>query len=391
IDECVSRLLWSASLYGHIVGLSNFEFDWRKGRVYTTSRSTLLAILANVLVVVLLVVYYTFRTDLTVNFASATKLHEYVFIVMTGLRVLAGLLTIINRWRQRRQMMHLVRCVIRVYRAKPQVKRMVRWSILLKIFIGVSTNSLQFALAAHSSLYVGPVQLMGMVLQFMTTALMNLAVSQYYLIMLVVRANYLLLNKELRAIIDECKHLSYHSRRNGVFMTKCCFLADQLDNIARIQSDLNSIVTQIQEVFGLQGLMVYTGYYITSIGVNYFLFSMYKYEGTNIRVTYLTRTLAFSWMALYYVDALINLAIVLQVQGDEEKMNRLLAERTLFAPGLDVRLEESFENMQIQLVRNPLKMYVMKLFPSNRGGTTAMLSSLFMNSIYLIQYDMANF
>lgn len=90
MDEWVNWLLWSASLYGHFVGLSNFEFDLRTVRVYTTPRSTLLAILTNVLVVVLLAVYYTFRTDLTANLSTATKLHEYVFIVTIGLQIMAG-------------------------------------------------------------------------------------------------------------------------------------------------------------------------------------------------------------------------------------------------------------------------------------------------------------
>ncbi|KAH8323515.1 hypothetical protein KR067_012540 [Drosophila pandora] len=391
MDEWVNWLLWSASLYGHIVGLSNFEFDLRTGRVYTTTMSTFLAILSNVLVVVLLVVYFTLRKDLTTTLATATKLHEYVFIVTTGLQIMAGLLTIVNRWRQRRKMMHLVRCVIRVYRAKPQVKRMGRWAVLLKIVVTIVTHSSLLGLTANASQYVGPKQILGLGLQFVTMTIMNLAISQHFLIMLLVRANYLLLNRELRQMIDECKHLSYHSPRNGIFMTKCCFLADQLDNLARIRSHLHSIVTQLQEVFGLQALMVYTEYYITTIGVSYFLFSLYKYGDTNLRVTTLSRILLFTWMASYYLDALINLAIILQLQGDEQQMSRILAERTLFAPGLDVRLEESFENIQIQLVRNPLKMNVMHLFPTNYSGTTAMVSSVFMNSIYLIQYDMANF
>lgn len=68
----------------------------------------------------------------------------------------SGLLTIVNRWRQRRKMMRLVRCVIRVYRAKPQVKRMVRWAVLLKIVVTIVTHSSLLGLAANASEYVGP-------------------------------------------------------------------------------------------------------------------------------------------------------------------------------------------------------------------------------------------
>ncbi|KAH8267650.1 hypothetical protein KR018_012373 [Drosophila ironensis] len=412
MSDWVDCLLRAVYAYGHLIGLSNFELDWTTLRVFTSRRCTIYASALNIVSVVLLAYYYSSRSSLNVIFANANKLHEYVIIAMIGLRTLAGtcqlhdvnsivcndgtlsilgVTTMINRWRQRRQMMQLLRNVVRLYLSRPQVKRIVRWAILVKILIIWSTDLLQILITADAMDRMGAVQFLGMVLQFAMAALLNLAMTQHYLVMLIIRANYLLINAELRKLIDECKHLSYHSPRNGVFMTRCCFLADQLDGIGRHRDKLQTILEQLAEVFGVQGLIVYTGYYMFMVSTTYLSYSIFKHGPENLGMTLTSEVLSFSWCILYYLDALINLQNMILIQDDHEKMVHLLEERILFAPGLDVRLEESFENIQLQVIRKPMKMHVMNLFPINRSSTSSMLGSLVMNSIYLIQYDMENF
>ncbi|KAH8269714.1 hypothetical protein KR018_001627, partial [Drosophila ironensis] len=387
----VERLLWLVNLYAQCIGLSNFECDWKTGRAIKTHKCTLKAIAANIFVVALLITYYSLRTNLAVAFVNASKLHEYVVIVISGLRIIAGLVTILNRWRQRRQIMNLFSCVARLYLAKPQVKTMTRWGILMKLISALATDLCQLLLTFNSLDYVGYVQILGMAVQFLMCTIINIAMSQHFVIVLIIRGNYRLMNMELRQVIEECKTLSYRPPRVGVFMTKCCVLADRLEAIARFQSTLQAIIHKLQEVFGIQGLMVYTGYYISSIGINYFLYTTFKGGNLNVIAGHTSLVLAFIWVLLYYMDALINLFVILQTQDDHQELERLLHQRTLFAPGLDVRLEETFENIQIQLIRNPLKMCVLQLFPTNRSSTAAMLGSLLLNSIFLIQYDMENF
>ncbi|XP_043950313.1 putative gustatory receptor 36b [Drosophila biarmipes] len=185
--------------------------------------------------------------------------------------------------------------------------------------------------------------------------------------------------------------LSYLPQRKGTFMTRCCYLSDRLDNIARLQSKLQSNVSQLGEVFGFQGMTVYSEYYITSVVTSYLTYSLFKYGPESLNLTLKTVILACSWTFFYFLDGVLNLFIIFFVLADHKEMGRHLEERTLFASRLDVRLEESFESLQLQLARNPFEINVMKLFPVNRSATAAMCGSIISHSIFLIQCDMEYF
>ncbi|XP_016993858.2 putative gustatory receptor 36a [Drosophila takahashii] len=391
MTDWVGWLLKAFYYYGHLIGLGNFEINWRTGRVLTTPRSTIYAIVVNVLIFIVLVAQLSKRTDPNVFFGKTNKLHHYVIVVMVALRIASGLSTVLNRWRQRAKLMRLARKVLRLFEEKPQVKGMSRWGILIKVIISTVTDLVQIAIAWDAVGRLDSNQSVGMTLNFWMSAIINLAISQHYLVALFVRAYYHLLNTELRQVIDESRKLSYLPFRKGSFMTRCCSLADQVDNIARLQSELQSIVTQLNEVVGIQGLMVYSGYYIFSIATSYLTYSVLKNGPENLQLSIPAVILAFSWCFFFYLDAMINLFIMLNLQDDHKVMLCLLEERTLFASRLDVRLEESFESIQLQLIRNPFKIEILKLFCIDRSSTTAMFGSLITNSIFLIQYDMEYF
>ncbi|XP_017086567.2 putative gustatory receptor 36a [Drosophila eugracilis] len=234
-------------------------------------------------------------------------------------------------------------------------------------------------------------QMVGLALQFWTSTILNLAVSQHYLVMLFIRSQYQHINTELQKLVEECKMLSHIPKRKGVFMTRCCYLSDKLDDIAKLQSHLQWIITQLGAIIGLQGVMVYGGYYFSSVVALYMTYSLFKYGHENLNLTLDIVIMAFVWNFFFYLDAMLNLLNTLFVLDDHNKMVRLLEERTLFSSSLDVRLEESFEKLQLQLVRNPMSINVMKLFPVTRSSTAAMCGSIITHSIFLIQYDMENF
>ncbi|XP_017004940.2 putative gustatory receptor 36c [Drosophila takahashii] len=387
-----SLILGAVYYYGHLIGVSNFEFNWQTGRVFTAKRSTFYAVAINSLVCILYTYHWTGHTNIiNLGFGKANKLHEYVVVLMSGLRIGIGLFTLIHRWYQRCKMMDLTRKVLRVFIARPQVKRLSRWGILAKFLSGSVTDLLQMAFVLDAIGRVDSQFYLGMGLQFWMSAILNLAVSQHYLIMLFVRTQYKLLNAELQQVIEESKELSWNPRRQGVFMTRCCFLADQLDNIAKLQSQLQKIVNQLEEVFGIQGALVYMGYYMSSVSTSYLTYSILKIGYQNMQMTLTIVILSIVWSFFYYLDGMLNLSVMLHVQDDHKDMGRLLEQRTLFAPGLDVRLEEAFESLQLQLIRNPLKIDLMHLYDVTRGSTMTMFGNLITHSIFLIQYDMENF
>ncbi|XP_017025364.1 putative gustatory receptor 36c [Drosophila kikkawai] len=386
--DWVGLLLRTVLLYSKAIGVTNFEFDWSSGRVFTTSLSTLYATVVNFIVVTLLGYQFTGSSRL---FGNVSKLHEYVIIVLTVLRIIAGLITLLNRWRQRCQLMKLTSRFIRLFLSRPEALRISRWAILGKFLVASLTDFLQIAISLEAIGRVDSTLFLGMGLQFYLSAILNLAIAQHFLVMLFVRTDYQLLIRELRQVIGESKGLSYHQQRKGAFMTRCCDLADQVEDIARRQNELNSIVDQLHEIFGIQGLMVYVGYYISVVSTTYLTYSVFKYGYTDMGLTHRSVFLALTWCFFYYLDAILNFFTTLSVLDGHKELVRLMEDRTLFAIGLDIRLEQSFESLQLQLARNPLRMQIMKMCTISHSGTLAMFGSLVTHSIILIQYDMENF
>lgn len=76
--------------YGFLAGISNFEVDWRKCRVFKTKRSTIFAVFHNALALVLVIFYWRGHESYNVLFGRANKLHEYVVVIMSGLRLSSG-------------------------------------------------------------------------------------------------------------------------------------------------------------------------------------------------------------------------------------------------------------------------------------------------------------
>ncbi|KAH8366395.1 hypothetical protein KR084_004037 [Drosophila pseudotakahashii] len=392
MTDWVGLVLKAVYYYGHLIGFGNFEIDWRTGRAFTSLRSNIYAITSNLSIFIVLVWQIFEQTDPNVFFGNANKLLLAVIIVLVGLRKhFSGFLTVLNRWRQRAKFIRLVRKVLRLFLEKPQVKRMCRWGILIKFITAIVTDLLQVAITWNSVGRVGCNQFIGMTVQFWMSTIINLAISQHYLVTLFVRAYYHLLNTELRQVMNESRLLSYLPLRKGAFMTRCCSLADQVDNIAKLQNQLQSIMTELNAVAGVQGLMVYGGYYIFSIATFYLMYSILRNGLENLQLTVDAAILAFAWSFLYYLDAMINLFTIFNLLDDHKEMIRILEERTLFASGLDVRLEESFESFQLQVIRNPFEIEVMEILSITRSSTSAMYGSLITHTIFLIQFDLEYF
>lgn len=271
----------------------------------------------------------------------------------------------VTRWRRRRPLMRIMRRLFRLYLAKPQVKRMSRRLILVK-FLNVSiSDCLQIALGLNAVQRIGSDLILGLVLQFCMVACMTLAISQYYLVMLFIRTQYEMLNSELRGLIEETRALSHRPRRNGVFMTKCCELSDRLDDIAQQQDEIQSIVASLGGAFGTQGLLVYTAYYLSVVSTAYLSYSLAKNGIENLGMTFGSLAVSLTWCFFYYSDALRNLFVVLSIQNEHRTLIRIMEERTVFPPGLDIRLELSVRILISADLLLPFCFFSLKAFNSS--------------------------
>ncbi|XP_017052255.2 putative gustatory receptor 36c [Drosophila ficusphila] len=302
--DCVRLLLRAVNIYSHFIGLNNFVFDTRTGRVFTT----------------------------WIRF-----------------------LTVINKWRQRKQLMHLTRKFICLHLALPQVKGLQRFWLFSKIFIGLTSDFSRLLLAMNILGRVSREHIMKVFLFSWSVAILNLAIMHFHLLILFVKVQYQLLNKKLRQIIQESETLSYLPQRRGTVMTRCCDLSDQLEDIARTQSQLQYVFTRFSELLGIQSAVVICVSYMSFVINIYLFYYDIKYGQWAPSTTFKFMALAYTCRFLQFLDFFINLFSTFSFIDEHKKMKNLLEKRTLIASRLDERLEQSFESMQLQLVRNPPK------------------------------------
>lgn len=241
-------------------------------------------------------------------------------------------------------MMHLAKMVIRVYVARPQVKRMIRWAILTKAFTAYITNFLQLLIIVVASERIDSCQLFGMSLQLVMSLILNLSLSQHYILVLIIWANYHLINTELKQVVGECQDLSYPSPGNVALKVKCCSLANQLNNIGARQDRLQSIVLKLGQIFGIEGLIVYVSYYIGSVIIVYLSYSIIKNGPENLHINLNAVILCFAWTFFFYLDSVVTLCVMLNIQDDHQQMMHLLQRRTLLSSLLDMRLNKAVNN-----------------------------------------------
>ncbi|EDW73694.2 uncharacterized protein Dwil_GK19341 [Drosophila willistoni] len=230
---------------------------------------------------------------------------------------------------------------------------------------------------------------------YFLTALLNSIVSQYFFAMLHVHGHYMLLNLELSRLLSKIHEVNTRRRYGGIFMSKCCALADQLDEIAGTQSKLQRLVEKMSKIFGLQSFCISATYYLSSVATIYFTFCAFKYSASGLGTSPFGLAMISCAIICYYIDNLLVIFANLYTLDAHDEMLKLMEQRCLYPAGLDQRLETAFERFQLQLARNPLKMTVLGLFELNRCSVIAMIASylfgerirsVLLNPNYLHQY-----
>ncbi|KAH8398946.1 hypothetical protein KR222_001417 [Zaprionus bogoriensis] len=382
-------LLVYAYLYGRFVGVINFEIDLRTGRARYTRFATVYSALSNGLSIGL--APWLATGDLIHTFWShAGFLHEYLLIVILSGRILCVYFTIFTRWRQREQFVRLVNIFRLLMLQKPLVKRLCRRGIISKV-ISITLSELFQMVLGIIILWdkLSVAVFIGTLFFYTLNALVNVIISHYYFALLNIHGHYILLNEELRLVLNEAWLLETE-RRRGVSILKCCALADRLEVVAQSQYLLQQLLENISHLFGIQIICMTLSYYLSSISVIYLAFS--EFRGTSIILNRNQFALAVICLEFicYFVDIHITVNVIYALLDAHAEMVRLLSEHTILAPGLDQRLETVFETFQLQLARNPFKITVLGLYKVEREKAIAMASSIVTNSIVLIQYEMKN-
>lgn len=331
-------MLLYAYYYGRFSGMLNFEIDIRTGHARLTRLATLYAAVTNAITIGM-VPWLSTSTLIHAFWSRAGDLHEYLFLIVLGGRILCVCLTLFTRWRQREIFVCLVNTLRKLTLKRPHVRHLCRRGIITKVIGTTCSELLQMTLGLLSLWeHLTFVMFLSNLIFYTITALVNVVITHYFLALLLIRGHYLLLNEELRLLLNEVAQLE-EERRKGVFVLKCCSLADRLEAIAHTQFQLQRLLKQVTSVFGLQTLCMALSYYMSTISVIYFVFS--EIRGTT--VTFEWNFWALLVVAIeficYFGDVHVSVEVVYDLLDAHAEMVRLLSTHTVFAPGLDIRLE----------------------------------------------------
>ncbi|KAH8327340.1 hypothetical protein KR074_011576 [Drosophila pseudoananassae] len=408
MPDLVKWCLGIAYFYGRFTGVLNFEIDLKTGRTQVSNRANLYAALAQIVLT-----YFLVHQAMEVKFFrlfwwQANVLHEVVYLAMAGLRLGCILISLVSRWLNRRhfiRLFHSFRCLVQEH---PEITHSCRVGIVSKCFCSTALDVLM--------LLMGLVMMWQQLTVFMVlqicsvsilTAIINVIITQYHVAIAVVRGRYALLTRDLGTAMAEAQSLVPSG--GGVFVTRCCALADHLDILAAAQSDLQGLTERLSKTYGLQILSMSMAYYLNFVGTAYLIFSVGKYTNITENWPPLFKALAAAYMVIFIADSYLCTYNTFRLLNSHSEMSALLKQRSTLPPGLDPRLEIAvssrflkrepnpshcifqFENFELNLARNPLTLPVFGAYTIDPASLFAMMNSLITNAILLIQYDVENY
>ncbi|XP_017096419.2 putative gustatory receptor 59d [Drosophila bipectinata] len=376
--------------YGRLTGVLNFEIDLKTGRTRVTNRANLYAALAQIVLT-----YFLVHQAMEVKFFrlfwwQANILHEVVYLAMAGFRLGCILISLVSRWLYRRhfiRLFHSFRCLVHEH---PEITQCCRVGIVSKCFFSTALDALMLLMGLvmmwqHLTVF--------MVLQICSvsilTAVINVIITQYHVAIAIIRGRYTLLIRELGSIMAEAQTLVPSGV--GVFVTRCCALADSLDELAAAQSNLQALTECLSKTYGLQILSMFMAYYLNFVGTAYLIFSVGKYTNITENWPPLFKALAAAYMVIFISDCYLCTYNPFRLLNSHSELSALLKQRSTLPPGLDPRLEIAFENFELNLARNPLTLSFFGAYTIDPASLFAVMNSLITNAILLIQYDVENY
>ncbi|XP_043948469.1 putative gustatory receptor 59d [Drosophila biarmipes] len=388
--DLVKWCLYVSYFYGRLTGVLNFEIDLRTGQTRITRWATIYAACAQACLLTLWI-HHTYATKtLTGMWARTNLLHRCVFLIMAVFRILCALLALTSRWLMRQEFIRLYNSFRRLFRHNPEAIQHFRREIFIKCFFATATEAMQLVMGlVLARKYLTITMILGLLSIVTLTAIINGIITQYFIAIAHIRGSYILLNKELETLLNEAQSLI--PRRRGVFMAKCCFLADRLDRIAQRQSELRNLTDRLSKTFEIQLVCMAVSYYLNAVGSFYMMFSMVKYKHMVDDWPPIVLLLGALYFVCFFLDNWITMFNCFHLLDVHAELVKLMKQRTLFAPGLDSRLEKTFESFELSLARNPFRLRFFRFLDADRFTCFSLCNSMITNSIFLIQYDMQNF
>jgi len=275
---------------------------------------------------------------------KANSLQEIVLNIIAYVRMVGVLISLACRWLERPTYMKLFNSINRLYTKNPEIIRYCRRSIVSKCFCAIMSELLQvivILVLTANRLSFGRALSIWCVLCLTST--INVIISQYFAAIAILRGSYTLLNKKLKSILSEIQSLI--PNKSGVFMTKCCQLADILDEMARTQSHLQKLTECLSRTYRVQIICMVITYHLNFAGIFYFMFTIKKYKLMTATWPGIIIVGSTIHLIFHCMDCWLNLFNIFYLIDSHYEMVKILNQRTLFQPGLDKRLETAVSSL----------------------------------------------
>ncbi|XP_011206230.2 putative gustatory receptor 36b [Bactrocera dorsalis] len=389
-------------LYGHYcyslaLGTLRFRYDFNSNKVHITPFITYYSAVMNVLALTTLPwTYYTAVCTLLRN-ERVGRLLLYVFIAAKTLRLLAVALVIVYNWQRRRDILKFIRDINHlryVYFSRFPVpfewQRRFEVKIIKNIISGVLVDALRLitVIGVNKNQMNVPF-IISNVLFSLISNILYLNMSHYYFALRTITLFGNVLNRQFADIIKAAKsvtHLRDQQLCRKQFKARCLTLSRELDELALVHIQLQSLALRINDILKWQGVGVLLNMFILNISLIHTIYSVLWVGEFTISQYGWVSVLMGVYYLVYTVDMVDFLITTLEHVGVFHKTSALLELHTNL-PQMDKEFERSVESFQLQLSINEYHLSLLGLFNFNSECVFSMFASVVVNSILIIQFD----
>lgn len=253
-------------------------------------------------------------------------------------RMLYMFVSVLTQARNRHRLERLINAYRRLARKRPKVVQLWSWGIIFRCISITFSDLIHYTIIAFYAWRSNFTAVVFFIIIYLPVSFLDMISFQFYFALLNAHAYYRLLNQELRSLIAEIITLESLVPRQAAFMIQCSSLADRLDAIALEQTQLQQLIDNLTEMFGLQSLFMSAHYYITMVTLPFY--SFYVLSGNESMELKLVKLGLFISQFIGYLLGMYSTSkMAFGVLDEHAETVRLLTGCSTFGLRLDKRLE----------------------------------------------------
>ncbi|XP_013116150.2 putative gustatory receptor 59c [Stomoxys calcitrans] len=329
-----------------LFGVTSLCYVENTGEVYTKPLVTIYSALANMAMLALVPHFL----HLDYNAHSLPVLTNSLIFV---LKAVGSIITVIINWTNREVFVKTLNDL-----ASIRCKFMRRWPLSDKIkekFETILRRKLLLGFITLAAIMLSSIEYIQTQLKIesfyailpaiMVNCIINMVIMNYFLC--ITHLNVLLwaINEELEKILKSTYQL-WHLRIMGqiglgTWITQCCRLSDNLDELAVAQHHLHLLGNRINRMYDTQTACVLVMVYLNNLSMIYMSYPTTQKAKLFDEFSSWALVVMPILMILYYIDLVFFVRGMIEFEESFIATSKLLRERKLLYPALDVRLEES--------------------------------------------------